>query len=283
MQWFRWYHGTATDMKFGRIARQTGQTRERVLFVWAMLLESASDNDTRGTFDVEPDDIADILNCETDAIDRIMAAMRDTHIIDGNTLVSWDKRQPSRDDSAARQRKHRAGNADVTRTPCDSDAPVTRVTVLDTDTETEVETEKKVRTRETRLTPSPGFDAFWSAYPVRKGRGAALKAWAKAILRAPPEEIIAAAARYRPAESKFTKHPATWLNQDCWTDEPDHHDEPDAFARAAFAVATGREYGLDERGAHGMGAAPDDEPGGSEGGSRWGGNVAALPRPSFAR
>lgn len=168
MQWFRWYHGTATDMKFGRIARQTGQTRERVLFVWAMLLESASDNDTRGTFDVEPDDIADILNCETDAIALIMDAMRDAGLVDGNTLVSWEKRQPARDDSAARQRKHRARNADVTRTPRDSDAPVTRVTVLDTETDTETETEKKGRARGARLTlDQPPAD--WIAWAEGEG------------------------------------------------------------------------------------------------------------------
>lgn len=123
-----------------------------------------------------------------------------------------------------------------------------------------------------------GFDAFWEAYPLRKARGAAVKAWGKAIMRAPPETIIAAAAAYRPAETKFTKHPATWLNQDCWTDEPDHHDEPDAFARAALAVATGHEYGMAERPANGMGSAPEDVAGGSQGGGRWAGNIAALPR-----
>jgi hypothetical protein len=39
-----------------------------------------------------------------------------------------------------------------------------------------------------------------------------------------PEQLIEAAAAYRNSprrspDPKFTKHPATWLNQECWADE----------------------------------------------------------------
>lgn len=79
------------------------------------------------------------------------------------------------------------------------------------------------------------FDRFWDVYPRRESKGAARKAWAKAIKIAEPDVIIAAAKAYRDngmrqrADPKFTKHPATWLNNECWTDEPlpAHQQEPE--------------------------------------------------------
>lgn len=80
------------------------------------------------------------------------------------------------------------------------------------------------------LTPPPAvdinasFDAFWTAYPRKVGKGQARTAWAKAIKAADPATITAAATRYATeragADPKYTPHPATWLNGERWTDEP---------------------------------------------------------------
>ena len=67
------------------------------------------------------------------------------------------------------------------------------------------------------------FDEFWSIYPRRQAKGAAVKAWAKAIRVASPEVIIAGARRYRDDPNRhdeFTAHAATWLNHGRWEDEP---------------------------------------------------------------
>jgi hypothetical protein len=68
------------------------------------------------------------------------------------------------------------------------------------------------------------FSRFWDAYPRRTEKKAALKAWAKAIREASPEEIISAAAEYagwvERSGTAYVKYPATWLNKGCWTDEP---------------------------------------------------------------
>jgi len=64
---------------------------------------------------------------------------------------------------------------------------------------------------------------FWVAYPLKVGKGAALKAWQKATGRAPVDVIIEGARRYAAdpnREPAFTKHPATWLNAHCWSDDP---------------------------------------------------------------
>lgn len=67
------------------------------------------------------------------------------------------------------------------------------------------------------------IEFYEQAYPRRSGRGAARKAWEKATRKALPSDIVAAAYRYAAdpnREPAFTKHPSTWLNQECWTDDP---------------------------------------------------------------
>jgi hypothetical protein len=69
-----------------------------------------------------------------------------------------------------------------------------------------------------------GFERFYQVFPRKAGRGAARKAWEKAIKAADPEAIIAGAERYAVEragqEPRFTAHPSTWLNAERWTDEP---------------------------------------------------------------
>ncbi|AHH22084.1 hypothetical protein NONO_c73280 [Nocardia nova SH22a] len=68
-----------------------------------------------------------------------------------------------------------------------------------------------------------GFDDFWNAYPRRQAKGAAIKAWAKAVKRASPREIVDGASRFAADPNRdpaFTAMPATWLNADRWDDDP---------------------------------------------------------------
>jgi hypothetical protein len=74
-----------------------------------------------------------------------------------------------------------------------------------------------------------GFARFWEAYPAKVGKREAEKAYGRAIRRLggpdPPAVILAGVQRAttsRKWREGFIKNPATWLNQDCWTDE-----EPD--------------------------------------------------------
>jgi hypothetical protein len=65
------------------------------------------------------------------------------------------------------------------------------------------------------------WDEFWKIYPLKVGKGAALKAFEKAVKRATPEEIIAGAQRYAKDPNRdpgYTAHAATWLNADRWGD-----------------------------------------------------------------
>lgn len=69
-----------------------------------------------------------------------------------------------------------------------------------------------------------GFDRFWAAYPLKKSKPQAAKAYAKAIRRTDLDTILAAieAQRVWPQWTDgFVPHAATWLNNDRWADEPD--------------------------------------------------------------
>ena len=72
-----------------------------------------------------------------------------------------------------------------------------------------------------------GFERFWKLYRRKVAKGAARKAWAKAIRKAAANQIIAAVSVFPwPIEERFIPHPATWLNDERWADQcPRSHDE----------------------------------------------------------
>lgn len=97
--------------------------------------------------------------------------------------------------------------------------PRARVTVTVTDT-------AEATAMASGKAPEP-FDRFWLAYPRKKAKGAALKAWGTLAPDAALVEAICAAVerqsrslRWR-SEPQFIPYPATWLRARQWEDEPD--------------------------------------------------------------
>lgn len=79
--------------------------------------------------------------------------------------------------------------------------------------------------RTPRRDPMRGFTEFWQHYPRKTAKGAAERAWPKALAEVggDPDEIIwALKARLhlfdRRESGRFIPHPATWLNGKCWLD-----------------------------------------------------------------
>jgi len=67
------------------------------------------------------------------------------------------------------------------------------------------------------------FDVFWSIYPRKVAKQAALKAFVKALQVATAEEICQGAQKYADDPNRhpsYTAHAATWLNAHRWNDEP---------------------------------------------------------------
>jgi hypothetical protein len=84
--------------------------------------------------------------------------------------------------------------------------------------------EERIR-KKARAVPAESFEEFWRVYPKRIAKETARKAFNAAIKRgATADVLIAGARRYAGEragqESRYTKHPATWLNGGCWHDEP---------------------------------------------------------------
>lgn len=78
---------------------------------------------------------------------------------------------------------------------------------------------------------SEHWNRFYTAYPKKEGRGAALKAWEKATKGMTPDELevftqkvvtsihAQKKSRWDASERKYIPMPATWLNQSRWDDE----------------------------------------------------------------
>lgn len=97
------------------------------------------------------------------------------------------------------------------------------------------------------------FDDFWKAYPRKVGKGAARKSFMKALSITSSEKIMRAVNEFRRncigRDPQFICHPATWLNQERWDDEPDqiilarpedYDDHPRANGEAEEPVSTRR-------------------------------------------
>ena len=69
------------------------------------------------------------------------------------------------------------------------------------------------------------FEAFWTAYPKKRNKGDAEKAWAQMKCAGLVDEILAALAQavqtldWRKDGGKFIPYPATWLRAKGWADE----------------------------------------------------------------
>lgn len=69
------------------------------------------------------------------------------------------------------------------------------------------------------------FDEFWCRYPRKIGKGAASKAYAKALKKARHDDIMFALSQQLPImeakDKQYIPHASTWLNQERWLDEPE--------------------------------------------------------------
>ena len=109
MDWFRHYHGLCTDPKLHRIARAAKVSRGLVIAAWCAILETASQNDPRGSAeDVDETSLAFMIDVKPGVAARILEAVRTAGLIDGDGYVAaWGKRQRASDDVATRVAKHR--------------------------------------------------------------------------------------------------------------------------------------------------------------------------------
>jgi len=121
MQWFRWYHGTCTDPKFDGIALRAHARKSEVIALWALILETASAYDDRGLCHLSPAALGGALRMKAETAQRIVEGLETEGLLSSGRVVSWDKRQPKReDDSYQRVTKWRETQRNVDVTQCNA-------------------------------------------------------------------------------------------------------------------------------------------------------------------
>jgi hypothetical protein len=124
--WWRAHHGLPYHANWHHVAQATGLGVPVVVYVALCLLDRASQATPRGSIgDFKPHHCAGVSVAD---VDRVVAALRDIHWIEGHMLSQWDERQPQREDAhaASRQQAHRhAMSRDVTHGHAGQDENVT--------------------------------------------------------------------------------------------------------------------------------------------------------------
>ena len=151
--WFRLWHDFDTDPKWATIAKVSGQHITAVKTVALCVFTNASCNAVkRGvTHRLVSEDVATANQLETDQVDCILAAFQG-RILEGSRIISWETRQPAREDnSTSRVKSYRSkkqqgenvthGNA-VKRNVTQGNAPDKD---LDTDTDTDYKNKESTR------------------------------------------------------------------------------------------------------------------------------------------
>ena len=97
MDWFRHYHGLCTDPKLHRVAKAAKVSRGLVIAAWCAILETASQNDPRGTAeDIDDASLAFMIDIKPGVAGRILQAIRAAGLIDDEgTVAAWSKLEGS--------------------------------------------------------------------------------------------------------------------------------------------------------------------------------------------
>jgi hypothetical protein len=151
-------------------------------------------------------------------------------------LESWGKKESYRERTEAARA---AKEAKRISQQAQSANPTERVTAPVTKSVTEAATEPVTETviepvtalkgegegegeKKERDSVDDDFSTWYAAYPLHKGRGQALRAYRAARKKADVRTLLAGATRYAAdstRDPRYTKHPATWLNGECWADD----------------------------------------------------------------
>jgi hypothetical protein len=243
--WFKvWHRDLLSDPDWAKLHMVE---RAVVLHAWCL---AAREGKRGGTFK-----LADLLTLgdQVSSVIEKLCAQNWLHVgrASGQLYVpNWRRRQES--DSAHRVRKHRELQQKRGRNPAACNDNVTAHVTGIREGEGEGEGDKKKKPPIVPLEGDEpkGFSDFWKAYPRKVGKGAARKAWIKAKGRPPLDKLLAAVESQKaaghlpiaPVGGKwFCPHPATWLNQGRWDDEPqlplDLKAQRDREVREAIAAA----------------------------------------------
>lgn len=177
MEWFRHYHGLASDPKLTAVALTADVHHCMAVAAWCYVLEQASANVTRGNVTGLSAKVMAIgLRVSLPEAERLIKALEEEGLIlpDGS-VKAWEKRQRKSDTSADRVRKWREKKADetpVTKPETPQDGGVTLPTSsANVKSEAEKNRTEQIDTpvREAAASPEPAKAALWREMKAQIG------------------------------------------------------------------------------------------------------------------
>lgn len=206
-----------------------------IVLIWVMLLTMAGRCNASGmiflteNIPYTPKMLADELDFEENTVVLALRALEDLNMVVTNrgyfAIAGWEEYQniegmdKIREQNRLRKQKQRENQKALPDVSRDGHGTVTQCHATDKDKEEEKELDKDKED----IYP---FDEFWSAYPKKKAKEAARKAWnklkpdetlGKAIIQAVIEN--AKTKDWLKENGKYIPYPATYLNGKRWEDE----------------------------------------------------------------
>lgn len=106
-RWFRHYAGLCRDEKLVSVAIKSRQPVERVVWIWAAILESAAEIDDNGRYQLDAAEVAYFLRADEADISAVEAGLAASGRVADGFVVKWSNRQFRSDRSAERVAAHR--------------------------------------------------------------------------------------------------------------------------------------------------------------------------------
>ena len=154
----------------------------------------------------------------TKAIDRLVA-LEKLEIKDGLLTSQMVLDEIEESENSAKSRAKVGEKSEKTQLKLVQNAPENAIKTSEIEKNAPVY--KNTDNRIQNITPDK-FDDFWTAFPRKIAKGAARRAFKTALKKTTPETLVDGARRYARdragKDDQYTKHPASWLNGECWED-----------------------------------------------------------------
>ena len=106
-RWFRHYAGMMRDEKLVAVAIRSKQPVHLVVWVWGAILESASEIDDNGLYEVDAAEVSYFLRTDEADICAILDGLTNAGRVAAGRVVKWGDRQYQSDTSKERQARYR--------------------------------------------------------------------------------------------------------------------------------------------------------------------------------
>lgn len=239
MAWFKVDDGLHDHRKTRKVRRSHPEKRRDVspFGLWVLAGSWAGANGTNGFV---PAEVLEEWDDEAPALaQRLVAAgLWWSTVVDGEPgygFHDWDERNPANEVDSGRFGNHLRWHVkrDIVNPDCmfclESIAPTRPDDRPESGTTSPPES-SPVPSRPDPTSASSelerDFDAWYLAYPRKRGKGQALKAYKAARKKVDADTLLRAITQQRAALTakgdEFVPYPATWLNGERWDDQPDN-------------------------------------------------------------